>query len=91
MKPRRAAKVDANQHVIVDALRQAGYSVVTGHDDLLVGAHGLTLWVEVKNPDGRDRLTKGQEVLLEGWKGAYLIARDAAEVLDWFSRRVRHG
>ena len=54
---RRAAKVDANQGVIVDALRKAGafvepmHAVGSGFPDLCVGYRGETHLLEVK--DGR--------------------------------------
>ena len=81
-------KVDANQAQIVKELRQAGFSVETGHDDLLVGFANITLWVEVKNPKGRNRLQESQEKLYEEFKGAYLVARSTEEIINWFSKQI---
>lgn len=56
---RRAAKVDANQPEIVEALRKAGAFVVPLHavgkgcPDLAVIARGKTHWFEIKNLGGR--------------------------------------
>ena len=47
-KWRRAAKVDANQNEIRKELEALGYSVVPGHDDILVGHRGKTYWFEIK-------------------------------------------
>jgi len=75
---RRAAKIDANQTAIVKALRQMGctvqhlHSVGDGCPDLLVGAHGVTLLVEVKDgtkPPSARRLTPDQEAWHRSWTG----------------------
>jgi hypothetical protein len=75
---RRAAKIDANQTAIVKALRQMGctvqhlHSVGDGCPDLLVGAHGVTLLVEVKDgskPPSARRLTPDQEIWHRSWTG----------------------
>ena len=80
---RRAARVDANQPEIVDALRTAGYSVAPGYDDLLVGKGGITLWVEVKADGKKRQLKESQKALLRDWRGAYLVASTAEEVMAW--------
>jgi Holliday junction resolvase len=70
---RRAAKVDANQRVIVEALRRVGASVIDlsavgdGCPDLLVGYRGHTWLIEVKGPKGS--LTPAQKVLHAEWNG----------------------
>ena len=84
----RAKRVDANQKEVVQELRDAGFSVETGHDDCLVGFAGVTLWIEIKNPKGRNRLQPSQEKLWEDWRGAYLICRSADEVMEWFSKNI---
>lgn len=78
-----ARKVDANQSTIVKELRQAGFRVQTGHDDLLVYRNGKLLWVEIKNPDGRNALTEGQKDLSQQFAGSYLVARSTEEILKW--------
>lgn len=78
---RRAAKVDANQAEIVKALRQMGctvqplHTVGDGCPDLLVGAFGVTLLVEVKDgskPPSERRLTPDQQVWHREWTGGPL-------------------
>lgn len=75
---RRAAKIDANQTAIVKALRHMGctvqhlHAVGEGCPDLLVGAHGVTLLIEVKDgtkPPSARRLTPDQEVWHRNWTG----------------------
>lgn len=75
---RRAAKIDANQVAIVKALRQIGctvqhlHAVGDGCPDLLVGAYGQTLLVEVKDgskPPSARRLTEDQLAWHGAWTG----------------------
>lgn len=91
---RRAAKVDANQGEIVDALRAAGCGVVSlaavGHGipDLLV--HGpfypwALLLLEIKDgskPPSAQKLTDDQEKFHARWKGAIKVVRSVDEALD---------
>lgn len=73
---RRAAKVDGNHRVIVQAFRALGCSVRdtsgagNGLADLVVGKHGVTHLVEVKMP-GRKR-TAAQVKWAEGWRGGFI-------------------
>lgn len=78
---RRAAKIDANQPEIVKALRQIGctvqplHTVGDGCPDLLVGAFGVTLLMEVKDGDkvpSARRLTEDQIVWHGRWTGGPL-------------------
>ena len=81
---RRAARVDSNQAAIVATLREAGYSVACGHDDILVGKDGRTLWVELKASEKKKTQLKPSQVkLLADWKGAYMVAASAEEIMDW--------
>lgn len=70
---RRAAKVDANQQMLVEALRSMGASVyVIGEPvDLLIGYAGKACAVEVKNPkSSRGKiLTKQQIEFFNEFKG----------------------
>lgn len=76
---RRAARTDANQSEIVDALRKCGATVQSlaavgdGVPDLLVGLAGMNLLIEVKDgskpPSGR-KLTPDQEAWHAAWGGA---------------------
>ena len=82
---RRNAKVDANQKAIVAALEQVpGVSVVPiGKPlDLLVGYLGITHIIEIKNPDGRDRVNDDQQEFIDDWQGRKPeIARTTDDVL----------
>lgn len=85
---RRAAKVDANQEQVVDALRAAGATVQTlaavgkGVPDLLVGYQGKTLLLEVKNgrkPPSERKLTEEQLKWHGAWRGGPLAVVDGPE------------
>lgn len=73
---RRAARVDANQAAIVEALRDAGASVWTiGLPvDLLIGIDGNTAIVEIKSMTGKRnpkpaRYTQLQKDFMLSWRG----------------------
>lgn len=85
---RRAAKIDANQEQIVQALRAAGATVQSlagvgvGVPDLLVGHQGKTVLLEVK--DGRKvpsarRLTEDQLKWHGAWRGGPLAVVDGVD------------
>ena len=85
---RRAAKVDANQEQIVQALRAAGAVVQTlaavgkGVPDLLVGYQGKTLLLEVKDgnkPPSERKLTEDQIKWHGAWRGGPLAVVDGPE------------
>lgn len=75
---RRAAKIDANQVEIVEALRSCGFSVQHLHavgkgcPDLLCGRNGVNYLVEVKDgkkPPSARRLTDDQMTWYQAWRG----------------------
>jgi hypothetical protein len=83
--PRLRARVDTNQREIVQALRQAGCSVLPLHQlgqgipDLLVATPtGETLLVEVKGKKGS--LTPDQMQWFSQWKGRIEIVRDPTNI-----------
>lgn len=80
---RRAAKQDANQPDIIDRLRRCGVSVeVIGKPvDLLICHQGRTELMEVKNPDGKDAITKEQAEFLERWPGVVHVVRSPDEAV----------
>jgi hypothetical protein len=80
---RRAAKVDANQSAVIAALKAACVSVeVVGKPvDLLLCCRGVTSLMEVKNPDGKDQLTKDQVEFIARWPGQVHIARTPEEAV----------
>ena len=78
---KRAARIDANQTAVVEALRAAGATVHSlaavgnGVPDLLVGFNGQTLLFEVKDGDkspSRQKLTAHQKQWHENWQGGVL-------------------
>mgnify|MGYP000426030915 CR=1 FL=1 len=89
-KNRYSARADANQPEIVKQLRKLGYSVQTGHDDILIGLNGKTYWFEIKDPDktlNKDGSWKAgafkdsQVKLLAEWKGHYKIVHCIEHIL----------
>ena len=86
--PRQAAKVDANQPEIVQALRDVGATVFVlarvgqGIPDLAVGYRGRNYFLEVKNLDGRgDKLTPAEKEFFDTWHGQAAVVRNEAEAL----------
>lgn len=85
---RRAARTDANHRDVVQALREAGCTVVSlaavgqGVPDLLVGRAGVTYLVEVKDgskaPSER-RLTPMQLDWISRWTGGPVCVVDGVE------------
>ena len=85
---RRAAKVDANQEQVVQALRAAGATVQSlagvgvGVPDLLVGHQGKTILLEVKDghkPPSARRLTEDQLKWHGAWCGGPLAVVDGVD------------
>lgn len=66
---RRAAARDLNEPNIVEALHRAGcLTLMLNEFDRLVLRAGQVYMLEIKNPDGRDRLTPLQGALIDhGW------------------------
>lgn len=85
---RRAAKIDANQNDIVEALRKEGATVQSlaavgnGVPDLLIGFGGVTVLMEVKDgskaPSGR-LLTPLQMDWHSKWNGGTLCVVNDVE------------
>jgi hypothetical protein len=88
----RAAKIDANQPEIVDALRRHGATVQSlapignGCPDLLVGYAGKTALIEIKDgskPPSARRLTEDQMLWHKDWQGGTLaICNDVESALQ---------
>jgi Holliday junction resolvase len=96
-KYRQAARIDNNQREIVKSLRKLGYSVVVGHDDILVGVNGKTYWFECKNPSlvskktGQVRpseIKPSQRTLMREFKGHYSIVWNLEQILDEINASV---
>lgn len=87
---RRAARVDANQIAIVDALRACGVSVwVTsslgnGAPDIVAGHHGRNVLLEIKDGGksaSRTRLTEDEERFALAWRGLIVTVHSVEEAL----------
>lgn len=80
-------RVDANQSDIVEALRKTGATVQViggtggGCPDLLVGRLGVNILLEVKNPEGRNRVDEKQADWIANWRGQCAIVRDEYEAM----------
>lgn len=88
---RRAAKVDANQAEIVDALRRVGASVQPLHavgagvPDLLIGYRSMNYLVEVKDgskPPSARKLTEKQAEWHKLWRGSVLTVTSAKDAIS---------
>lgn len=88
---RRAAKIDANQPAIVQALRAAGASVLCMHSlgggapDLVVGFRGRNYLLEVKDGDkypSERRLTQDESRFFQEWRGEVTVVNDVEEALE---------
>ncbi|MBU1457007.1 MAG: hypothetical protein KKD01_20020 [Proteobacteria bacterium] len=83
---RYAAKTDANQQKIIDALRAAGATVEclsavgSGCPDIAVGYQGFTYFMEVKTNKGK--LTPDQVEWHASWRGQVAIVRSVDEALE---------
>lgn len=86
----RAAKVDANQKEIVEALRSIGatvqhlHAVAQGCPDLLVGRQGVNYLLEVKDgnkPPSSRKLTPDQVNWHSLWQGAVVVVKSVDEAI----------
>ena len=81
--PKRAAKRDTNERLIIEALRSIGASVVQisapGVPDLLVGFRDRTYLLEVKGKRGK--LTEPEQVFFRDWRGQCAVVRSVDEAL----------
>jgi len=89
---RRAAKIDANQPEIVDALIRMSCSVQSlaavgkGVPDLLVGISGRNYLVEVKDGNkepSKRRLTPDQTGWHQKWIGQVDVIETVEQAIDW--------
>lgn len=93
---RRAARRDANERKIIDALRACGAYVKQINDeeafDLLVSYRNYTLLLEVKDgdkPPSARKLTEAEQKFHAEWPGDNLyIVNDEHEALDLLKKCV---
>ena len=91
----RAAKVDANQAIITQALRQMGatvtptHTVGNGFPDLAVGFQGVTLLVEIKDgskPPSKRKLTPDEQEWHDNWRGQVAIVESVEDAIELLNR-----
>jgi len=94
---RTAARVDANQAEIVEALRGIGASVLLVFQlkncfDLLVGYRGKNIILEVKDPSqppSKRQLTAGEAKFKAEWRGGpYHIVHTVEEAIEVITART---
>jgi hypothetical protein len=80
---RRAARIDNNQTLIIDALKKVGVSVeILGKPlDLLVCCRGETSLMEIKNPDRSEEWSKDQLEFIARWPGKIHIVRSIKDAI----------
>ena len=86
-----AKRTDSNQREVVQAFRELGatvrsiHTVGDGVPDLIVGVHGQTILVEVKDgakPASKRRLTPAEQKFHDEWRGGeLLIVETVADVM----------
>jgi len=90
-KHSKYGRVDSNQKQVVQNLRKYGYSVLIlsnvgkGCPDLLVGANGVNVLVELKDsakPPSQKKLTPDEIEFFDTWKGAAIVAESADEIMQ---------
>ena len=92
---RHRAKVDTNQGAIVAALRSCSWTVVSladvgcGVPDLLVGAAGRNILLEVKSQRGL--LNAAQRDWHDGWRGQVMVVRDIDTAVAAVRQVIREG
>lgn len=90
MSFRRAAKVDANQSSIVEALRKSGWTVLMVSQlknccDVIASKNGRTVAIEIKDgskPPSARKLTDGELKFRDEWQGEYALIESIEDVLS---------
>ena len=87
---RRAARIDANQNEIVDALRGVGATVAitsmvgAGFPDIVAGYRGVNYLIEIKDgnkPPSRQKLTPDEQRWHGLWRGSVVVVASVDEAL----------
>jgi hypothetical protein len=90
-------KSDLNQKRIIDVIRKCGATVanlsgckLAGFPDLLIGYRGQNILVEVKNPEGLNRISEVQREFAEKWRGGQVhYVRTVEEAVELLSQREK--
>jgi len=88
---RRIARIDANQHEVVDVFRRMGFSVLFLHQvgggcpDILIAKNWQSYLVEIKDgkkSPSKRKLTIDQEKFHETWNGDIFIVESVEEAIS---------
>jgi hypothetical protein len=82
---RTAARTDANQHELVEALKKIGAKCyyIKKPVDLVVGYRGRSILLEVKRPDKRNwEMTQEQKDFIAGWPGEVHVCYTVEEAIS---------
>ena len=91
-QPRAAYRVDANQPLIVQALRAVGatvqhlHTVGDGCPDLLVGYQGVNYLMEIKRTP-RSRMTDDERTWHEAWRGTVFVVTSPEQAIEIVTTR----
>jgi hypothetical protein len=85
----RNARKDANHAEIVACFRKLGWSVLDISQlkncaDIVVARNGITFVIEIKDgtkPPSARKLTDGEQVFKDGWRGHYAIITSIGDAL----------
>ena len=77
-------RTDTNQPEIIQALEKIGCIVheIERPLDLLVEYHKIWILLEVKNRDGRDRLTDAQKIFFIDTQAPAFVVHDAEQAIE---------
>lgn len=94
---RRAARTDANQQQVIDALRRVGCCVRDtsrvgmGFPDLVVGYKGHNYLIEVKDgakPQSKRALTPDERAFFYEWRGQTAVVLGPEDAVQYITRRT---
>ena len=88
-------RIDKNQPQIVKDLRKFGFTVALDKDDIIVGKHSKTKWIEIKEhspfqKNGKIKtgfIKDSQYKILCIWQGQYNICWDVKQIISQFEIR----
>ena len=88
---RQRGRIDSNQNEIVECFRKLGASVAItsqlgdGFVDIVVGAHGKTCLVEIKDgskPPSARKLTDEEQNFHNNWKGSIAVVENELDAYE---------
>lgn len=95
---RTAAKVDRNQSVIVQGLRDTGHTVwvtsMIGHGgpDIVYARNSVTILAEIKDgslPASKRKLTPAEKAFHKAWKGVIIVVNNLEDAIEAMNEEVR--